>query len=76
MIYQLLHKMFGWDYIHWHNSCDRGVARVHLDGAGIVWYWRYKLINVADRIAAADQVLWLTCSPEKYGLPKQAKATP
>lgn len=76
MIYQLLNKIFGWDYIQWRNPADQGVARVHLDGAGVAWYWRYKITRIADRIADADQVLWLTCSPEKYGLSKQAKAIP
>lgn len=66
MIYHVLNYLFGWDYIQWMNSCDQGVARVHRDGAGVVWYWRYKGIRLADRIRSAEQVLWLTCSPSKY----------
>ena len=65
-MYQLLHWLFGWDYIQWRNSADRGIARVRLDGAGRVWYWRYRNLALADEIRDAKQVLWLTCSPDKY----------
>lgn len=65
-MYRLLHFFFGWDYIAWANSVDSGVARVHVDGAGLVFYWRYKSTHVADQIRADSPVLWLTCSPRKY----------
>jgi hypothetical protein len=52
MIYKLWNKIFG--------------SRVHLDGVGKPFYWRYKITSVADRINNKDQVLWLTCKPEKY----------
>lgn len=72
MIYQLLHAFFGWDYICWTNSADQGVARVHVDGTGRVWYWRYWLTSVADVIEKKEQVLWLTCNPSKYLKENQA----
>ncbi len=67
MIYQLLNRLFGWDYVYWSNSADEGIARVHLINDG-VFYWRYKNTKVLDEIIDIDQVVWLTCSPEKYQL--------
>lgn len=66
MIYSILHRLFGWDYIQWRNGVDEGVARVRVDGMGRVWYWRYRSTKVADFISKPEQVLWLTCSPDKY----------
>ncbi len=65
MLYKILHKVFGWDYIYWENSADNGVARVHIINNG-VFYWRYKNTQVLDEINDITQVLWLTCSPNKY----------
>jgi len=66
MIYKLLNKLFGWDYISWSNFADQGVARVHTSACGKVYYWRYKNTKVADEITNKEQVIWLTCPPEKY----------
>lgn len=68
-MWKILHAFFGWDYIQWSNGVDNGVARVHLDGRGVCWYWRYKITALADRITKPEQVLWLTCAPEKYLTP-------
>lgn len=65
MLYKLLNRIFGWDYIAWGNCADQGIARVHVDYTGRVFYWRYKSIKVADDINPA-RVRWLTCSPRKY----------
>lgn len=65
-MWRLMHLLFGWDYIAWRNSADQGVARVRLDGLGRVWYWRYRTTSLADFVREPNQVLWLTCSPEKY----------
>jgi hypothetical protein len=73
-MYTLLNKLFGWDYIQWNNSIDQGVARVRKDGRGVIWYWRYRSICCADVIREPQQVLWLTCSPEKY-FPNKADIT-
>lgn len=73
MIYKLLNKLFGWDYIQWSNSAASGVARVHVDGIKRVWYWRYKGSKVADLIHKPEQVIWLTCSPNKYFPPSIPK---
>ena len=65
-MYKMLNKLMGWEYIQWKNSCGSGVARVHVDGAGRVFYWRYKGIKCADVITDPSHVLWLTCSPDKF----------
>ena len=66
MIHNILHRLFGWDFIRWSNSADQGIARVRVDGMGRVWYWRYRTTKLADVIREPDDVLWLTCSPWKY----------
>ncbi len=66
MLYQLLHRLFGWDYVQWSNSCSHGVASVHVDGMGRPFFWRYKVTKVADLIINPDKEIWLTCSPAKY----------
>jgi hypothetical protein len=66
MIWQALNVLFGWDYVAWRNSADRGIARVHVDGMGRVFYWRYKNTRLADFITEPERVIWLTCGPEKY----------
>ena len=75
MIYKLLNKLFGWDYISWSNSAADGVARVHVDGMRRVWYWRYKGTKVVDIIEDPAKVIWLTCSPNKYFPPSIPKST-
>ena len=72
-MYKLLHLIFGWDYIHWEHSVDRGVSRVFLTADGTPVYWRYKSISVLDRIRTAADVTWLTCVPEKYIKPVERK---
>ena len=66
MLFRLWKFLFGWDYIQWKNSADSGVARVMADGNGKVFYFRYKSTKVVDVIKDKDQVLWLTCSPDRY----------
>lgn len=66
MIYKLLNILFGWDYVAWNNIAAQGVARIHVSASGVVFYWRYKSTKVLDVIHRKDQVIWLTCLPEKY----------
>jgi len=71
MIWKLCHKLFGWDYIHWENSADYGVARVHKSPEGTVWFWRYKNVKCCDVITSAKggssfKVVWLTCKASDY----------
>ncbi len=66
MIYKLMHRLFGWDYVGWSNTADYGVARVFNDGTGGAFYFRYKGTKLIDKIRAVNQVVWLTCLPEKY----------
>ncbi len=71
MIYKLLNRIFGWDYVAWKNHADQGIARVHVDWTGRVYYWRYKSTRVTDDIAP-ENVRWLTCHPSKY-FPERAQ---
>lgn len=69
-MWKLLHKIFGYDYVHWKNTADRGIARVRTDGEGNPYYIRYKGIGILDRLDNSDyskaNIIWLTCSPTKY----------
>lgn len=65
-MYKLLNFLFGWDYIYWRNSIDSGIARIRTSPDGTVWFWRYKSIKVIDKIEYKNDVMWLTCQPEKY----------
>lgn len=65
-MWSLMNKLFGWDYIAWENSCDRGVRRVHKGHNGECFYWRYRNLGLADRIVRQEDVIWLTCPPSKY----------
>lgn len=66
MNYKTKNFLFGWDYIHWRNTWDQGIARVYLDGDGTPYYWRYENTQVCDRIEHPSQVIWLTCPSTKY----------
>lgn len=65
-MWKIWNKLFGWDYIYWSNSSDQGVARIHKDYDEGCFYWRYKSTELADRVTMKRQVIWLTCSPDKY----------
>jgi len=65
-MYKILHKLFGWDYIQWRNTADRGIARVFIAKDKRVYYWRYKNTKLLDLITNPKHVIWLTCSPTKY----------
>jgi hypothetical protein len=75
MMYKLLNKLFGWDYVQWKNTADQGIARAQVDGMRRIWYWRYKGTKVADIIHKPEQVIWLTCNPNKYFPPSVPKPT-
>lgn len=66
MIWKFFHFLFKWDYIQWRTTADQGIARVYIDGMGRCFYWRYHKIQVADIIKSPNQVIWLTCKPDKY----------
>jgi hypothetical protein len=68
-MYKIYNWLFGWDYITWESPVDQGVARVHQDKNGNLFYWRYNYeACIPCPISSATDHLWLTCSPEKYGL--------
>lgn len=74
MIRRLINSLFGrgvgehecGDTIYWENGVDQGIARVHVAPDGTVYYWRYPLTKVLDRITDPKRVIWLTCHPSKY----------
>lgn len=65
-MWRLLHFLFGWDYIYWRGLADWGIARVHVAADGTVFYWQSRVCCVLGKIERADDVVWLTCLPEKY----------
>lgn len=72
-MYKLLNKLFGWDYVHWANFADQGIARLHVSPDGKVWFWRYKSTKVIDILPVRfATVIFLTCRSEKY-LPEDSK---
>ena len=67
MLYKILHKLFGWDYIYWDNIADTGIARIHVDAENKPFYWRYKSTKVLDNVDGTDsKIRWLTCPRSKY----------
>lgn len=66
--YKLFKYLFGWDYILWENTCASGITRVRCDGNGIAYY--RVMIYGTYRISNPSQVLWLTCSSDKYMKPQ------
>jgi hypothetical protein len=84
MIYKLLNKLFGWDYIQLRYPPNEGVSRVQLDGMNRVWHWQIRVtilanISYDDKvihiIQRPEDVMWLTCSPDKYFPPSGPKPT-
>lgn len=65
-MYKIWNFLFGYDYIVWKNSADSNIARVHRGLDGKVWYYRYRLTYVIDKIKDKNEVIWMTCKPEKY----------
>ncbi|MCA2570671.1 MAG: hypothetical protein IM527_04670 [Microcystis sp. M42BS1] len=68
MMYRVLHKLFGWDYIQFRDGSHCGISRVHVDGLGRPYYWYDKSIKLADFIRDPKKFVWLTCTPYKYFL--------
>jgi len=87
MIYKILNKLFGWDYIQTYYFPDVNISRVQVDGMRRVWHWQvyrrhssldieYKPTNKeAIIIERPEDVIWLTCSPNKYFPPSVPKPT-
>lgn len=65
-MWKLWNKLFGWDYVVWSNTADQGIARVHVDGLGRAYCWRYSGVAICDVIQKPKDVIWLTCHPAKY----------
>jgi hypothetical protein len=65
-MYKVLNFLFGWDYIHWKNTCDYGIARIRKSHNEVVWYYRYRITKCVDRLENPSDVIWLTCHPSKY----------
>ncbi len=63
----LFNYLFGWDYVYWKNSADRGISRVRITADGTPYYYRYgtaDIIDLAD--GTVSEILWLTCLRSKY----------
>ena len=65
-MWRLLHYLFGWDYIAWKEIGSEGISRVHHGHNGKPWYFRFTTLDVVDEIEDPNQVVWLTCSSDKY----------
>jgi len=71
-LYKILNWIFGWDYVAWKNENDsrmRGIVRIFIDGTGKCRYDKNIYMNFEANfveIKNADEVVWLTCKPEKY----------
>jgi len=65
-MYKLKKLLFGWDYIYWSNSCDNGIAKIFITKCGKIVYYRYKITKLIDVIKNPNEVIWLTCHPNKY----------
>ena len=55
-MYKIYNYLFGWDYIQWSNTCDFGIARVHVLPDGKVVFWQYRGISVLQQIVNSHDV--------------------
>ena len=64
-MWRLWHKLFGWDYVYWELISMSGISRVRVAPSGLVYL---KVFGLIIRVAESsfDDILFLTCSPEKY----------
>ncbi len=67
-MYKLWHKLFGWDYIYWEEPWASGICRIHIDGEGNPYFYKYKSIKVLNWIKETEYIRWLTCNREKYNV--------
>ena len=64
MIWKLMNKLFGYDYVYWRNTAAQGVSRVRTDFYDKPYYiWA---CGVRVRIENKKEVMWLTCKADKY----------
>jgi hypothetical protein len=50
MMYAVLHRLFGWDFVQCQDNHYQGVVKVRIDAEGKPFYWRYKHIKALTRI--------------------------
>lgn len=62
----ILNKLLRWDFIHWNNGMYEGNSRVRKTPDGTVYYYEYWTLSIIKTITEPKQVIWLTCSPDKY----------
>lgn len=63
-MYKIFNKLFGWDYVYFQNFATQGVKKVKTDFYGHPYYiWA---VNSRVKITSKKQVMWLTCSADKY----------
>ena len=64
-MWRLWHTLFGWDYVYWELISMSGVSRVRLASNGVAYF---RILGLIIRVTdpSLDDILFLTCSPEKY----------
>ena len=64
-MWRLWHKLFGWDYVYWELISMSGISRVRVDPGGAAYF---RILGLIIRVTdpSLDDILFLTCSPEKY----------
>lgn len=65
-MYKILNWLFGWDYIYLEDSYGQGISRVKKDAEGNPIYTPNFIFPRIEKIYNPDNVIWLTCSREKY----------
>lgn len=70
MFWKIKNKLFGRDYVLYHQPAFllggpiRKVTRIYKDKAGVAYIIPYKsVLTVKHHL---DNILWLTCPPDKY----------
>lgn len=66
MIFRVLNFFLGWDYVSWDTALSCGVSRVYKSHDGIVYYFKCKYQKSVKVIHHPNEVIWLTCHPNKY----------
>lgn len=72
MTYKILNYIFGWDYVYWEEGEYRkayGTSRIFVAKDGRRVFWQ-KIEKGGPKklqlIKRGQEVVWLTCPPEKY----------
>ena len=70
MFWKIKNKLFGWDYVLYHQNgylfgrAFYKVVRIYKDKAGVAYIIPYDTVLTVK--LHLDNILWLTCAPDKY----------